>query len=112
MDAVKPINLALRFLLEICAVVAVGYSGFHTGHGTLTKLVLGLGGPVLVIVLWGAFAAPKVAVSLPEPVRFALGLVILLAAAIALVDAGQSVLGIVFGIVIIVNDLLLATWHQ
>ena len=112
MDAVKSLNLALRFLLEVCAVMAVGYWGFRTGHGTLAKLILGLGGPVLVIVVWGTFVAPKAAVSIPEPVRFVLGLVILLAAAIALIAAGPQVLGIVFGILIIVNAVLLATWHQ
>src|SRR5947209_8303659 len=112
MDTVKLLNLALRFLLEVCAVAAVGYWGFHTGQGTLAKLVLGLGGSLLVIVVWAAFVAPKAAVSLPQAMRFLLGLVVLLAAATALVAAGQSTLGIVFAILIVINAVLLALWHQ
>jgi Protein of unknown function (DUF2568) len=112
MDVAKSINLALRFLLELCAVGAVGYWGFNTGHGTLAALVLGIGSPVLLILVWGAFIAPKAAVSLLEASRFVLGLVVLLVAAIALIAAGATVLGTVFGIVIIVNAVLLAVWKQ
>jgi hypothetical protein len=64
------------------------------------------------MVLWGIFVAPKAVVSLPEPVRLVLGLVILIAAAIALVAAGQSMLGLLLGIVIITNAVLIALWHQ
>jgi Protein of unknown function (DUF2568) len=74
--------------------------------------VLGLGAPLLVIVVWGAFVAPKAAVSLREPVRFVLGLIILVAAAVAVVAAGESILGLVFGIVLILNAVLVVLWHQ
>jgi hypothetical protein len=31
---VQSLNLAVRFLLEICALTALGYWGFKTGNGT------------------------------------------------------------------------------
>lgn len=37
MTIIKPTNLALRFFLEIAALVAVGYWGFQTGSNTLEK---------------------------------------------------------------------------
>jgi len=33
MDALKLVNLAIRFLLELCVLVAVGFWGFKTGSG-------------------------------------------------------------------------------
>ena len=39
-----PLNLALRFLLEIAALVAIGYWGFSQ-HAGIWRFVMGLGGP-------------------------------------------------------------------
>ena len=58
-----PLNLALRFLLEVAALVAIGYWGFsqHTG---IWRFIIGLGGPVIAAVMWGTFAVPD------DPSRF------------------------------------------
>ena len=58
LEGVKIANLALRFLLEVCALVALGYWGFKTGGSLITKLALGIGAPLLAAVLWGTFVAP------------------------------------------------------
>ena len=58
MDIVKGLLLGVRFGLELAALVALGYWGFTTG-GTLTRIVLGLGAPLLAAVLWGLFVSPK-----------------------------------------------------
>ena len=55
-------NLAVRFLLELGALGAVGYWGAHTGNTTLTKIVLGAGLPLALAVVWGTFVAPKAGV--------------------------------------------------
>ena len=67
-------NLALRFLLELCALVALGYWGFHTDRGMGLKLVLGIGAPLLAAVIWGTFVAPKASVQLPGALREGLAL--------------------------------------
>jgi Protein of unknown function (DUF2568) len=57
MELIKGANLALRFLLELCALGALGYSGFKAGNTTIAKIALGVGVPlvaaiVTVVVLW------------------------------------------------------------
>src|SRR5215211_3227281 len=46
-ESVKFVNLALRFLLELCALVALGYWSFKGGGGPIMKLALGIGAPLL-----------------------------------------------------------------
>jgi hypothetical protein len=41
--SIKNANLALRFLLELCALAALGYWGFQTGRGPVMSAVLGIG---------------------------------------------------------------------
>ena len=108
----KSINLAVRFLLELAALVALGYWGFRTGQGALMKIVLGLGAPLLVAVLWGAFVAPKAARRLADPARLALEVAIFAAATLALVAAGLTTLARVFAVVVVVNLSLMFAWGQ
>ena len=51
-------NLTVAFLLELCALAALGYWGLRTASGPATKAALGIGAPLLAAVLWGLFAAP------------------------------------------------------
>lgn len=112
MELVKNINLALRFLLELCMLIAFGYWGFRIGSTLPTKIGLGIGVPIVVIVIWGAFVAPNAAVHLSEPIPLILGLLILLLAAAALIMAGQRTVGIVFGVIVILNAVLMLVWRQ
>ena len=83
------INVTLRFVLELCALGALGYWGFTTGSGTLGKVLLGLGAPILAAVLWGMFVAPKAAHPLHDPAKLLVELVVFGAAAAGLYAAGQ-----------------------
>jgi hypothetical protein len=53
LELIKGANLALRFLLELCALGALGYWGFKTGNGTLAKRGFGVGAPLVAAVVWG-----------------------------------------------------------
>ena len=55
--AYHPINLALRFLLELAALGAVGFYGWKLTGGPL-RFVAAIGLPLIVAVVWGAFAVP------------------------------------------------------
>lgn len=66
---VKTLNIGLRFLLELCLLVIFGYWGFNVGHNLLAKLLLGLGAPILVGIIWGVFLAPKSSMRLDMPGR-------------------------------------------
>ena len=104
-----PLNLALRFLLEIAALVAIGYWGFgqHTG---IWRFVMGLGGPLLAAVLWGTFAVPddpsrsgKAPVPVPGILRLVLELALFGFAAWALYDTGSPVLAFVLAIITVIH---------
>ena len=51
----NPVNLALRFVLEITALVIAGYWGFYFHEGFMGYLV-GIGTPLLMGTVWGVFA--------------------------------------------------------
>jgi hypothetical protein len=50
--------LAVRFALEIAALVALGYWGFD-GHDGVLSVVLGVGAPLVAAVTWGTFVSPS-----------------------------------------------------
>jgi hypothetical protein len=112
MEIIKLANLALSFLLELCALAALGYWGYHTGQSTPAKLGLAIGAPLLMAVFWGAFLAPKAAVPLAEPLKLALKLVVFGLAVAALAAAGPRTLAGIFAVAVIVNLGLAAIWRQ
>ncbi|MDI3342066.1 MAG: YrdB family protein [Sphaerobacter sp.] len=112
MAIVQAANLALRFLLELCALAALAYWGFHTGEGTLARIALGIGAALLAAVIWGTFVAPNAAVAVGSPVRLALELLVFGAAVAGLLTAGRPSLGIALGVVYIINRVLMAIWGQ
>jgi Protein of unknown function (DUF2568) len=57
-NILKVANLALSFFLEFCMLVGFAYWGFKTGSSLMAQLFLGIGVPLVVIVVWGVFLAP------------------------------------------------------
>lgn len=112
MDALKMLNLGVRFLLELCMLTAVGYWGFKTQSGWLMKILLGIGLPVLIAILWGTFLAPKATHPLRGASFLTLELILFSAGAIALFASGKPTLGWVYAIVLIANKILLYVWKQ
>ncbi len=53
-----PINLLLRFLLEMTALLVLGIWGWKFGQGPF-RFVLGFGFPILTAAIWGIFAVPN-----------------------------------------------------
>ena len=95
MDALKTSNLALRFLLEIAALVAVGYWGWKSAEGP-ARWVLAIGAVAAVVAIWTLFVSPNPTIVLAMPIRLAIELVVWAAAAAALYVTGQRALGIAF----------------
>ena len=112
MAAIKAVNAAVRFLLELCALGALGYWGFRTGSATAVKIALGIGTPVVAAVLWMIFGAPGAPRQLHGPWHLALEVLILGGAALALYAAGKHVLALTFAAVIVVNEILLYSLRQ
>lgn len=106
-----PINLAVRFLLELAALAAYGYWGWQVGSGP-TRFLLALGLPVLAALLWGLFAVPgdqvrsgKAPVLVPGIARLALEIAIFAGAVLALYAAGAHVAAFIFGAILLVQHL-------
>jgi hypothetical protein len=111
-EIVKTANLGLRFLLELCALAALGYWGFRTGQGLPAKLGLGVGAPLLAAVIWGVFVAPKAPVRVPTAVWLLLQLAIFGAAVAGLFAAGHPRLAWALGVAVAINGLLMYAWGQ
>ncbi len=103
----KPINLGLRFLLELAMLAAFAFWGFHTGAQPLAKILLGVGVPLLVAVIWGALLAPRSSRRLQDPAYSILVYFLFGLAALGLVIAGQVVLAVILAVVFVANDVML-----
>jgi hypothetical protein len=112
MDVLKAINVAVRFLLELCMLAAVGYWGFKTQSGWGMKLMLGIGLPLLIAVIWGLFVAPKAIYPLHGIPHLVLALILLGSGAVALFASGNPTPGWVYTIILIINQVLLMLWKQ
>lgn len=99
--------LIIRFLLELCLLIALGYWGFQLDAGWFTRIVAGLGAPLFAAVLWGLFVAPKAPRLLSEPWRFGLEIILFGLGAGALWLADRPALGAALIIVFLINRLLL-----
>lgn len=105
----NPINLAVRFLLELAALASLAYWGW-TQHTGLTRFLLAVGLPLLGAVLWGVFAVPGdrsrsggAPVPVPGVVRLLLELLLFGFAAWCLFDAGLVLLANVFSIIVLIH---------
>ena len=109
--ALKAVNLALRFILELCALAALVYWGFHTSQTTLIKLLLGIGLPLLAAFAWGTFRVPndpgKAPVVVPGKLRLLLELAFWVAAVASLAASGQVRLAWIFGLAVVLNNALM-----
>ena len=100
MKALQGANFAVRFL-GFGALAIAGYWGYVSdgvGRG-----VLAIGAPLLVATAWGLFVSPKAKVDVPRPVRFAIELTILGAAAAALASTGHETLAVVFAALAVIS---------
>jgi hypothetical protein len=112
LELIKGANLALRFLLELCALGALGYWGFKAGNTTIAKIALGISVPLVAAVVWGAFVSPRASVQLPGLVVMVLQVLVFGSAAAALVATGHRPLALVFVVIVVINALLMYVWGQ
>ena len=105
----NPINLAVRFILEMTGLVALGWWGWNQGEGVL-RFMLALGIPFLAAVIWGTFAVPddpsrsgEARVPVPGIVRLVLELAFFIAATLSLFAVGVTTLGWIYGIAVLIH---------
>ena len=107
-----PVNLGLRFALEMTALLALGVRGSRQGEGVLS-VVMALGVPILAAVLWGTFAVPddpsrsgRAPVPVAGIIRLVYEIVFFSFAAWALLSIGSATLSLAFSVTVIVHYVL------
>jgi Protein of unknown function (DUF2568) len=104
-----PMNLAVRFFLEVAALAAMGFWGWNQGVGVL-RFVLALGIPLIAAVVWGTFAVPhdpsrsgQAPIPVPGMLRLALEMLFFACALWALSNSGATTPSWILGSVILVH---------
>jgi hypothetical protein len=105
-----PINLALRFLLELIALGVTAYWGWQRGGEGPSRFVLGLAVPLIAALIWGTFRVPNDPGAAPVPIpglaRLALELAFFGFAAWALHDLGLEQWGWALSVIVIIHYLI------
>jgi hypothetical protein len=101
------VNDGVRFLLELGALAAIAYWGWRTGSSTASRLLLAVGGVVLVAVVWGVFRSESDAVvEVSTGVRIVIEVAVFAAATAAIAAVGRVGLAIAFAVVAGINEIL------
>jgi hypothetical protein len=100
------LNDLVRFLLEIFAIVTLGIFGFTAFELPWPGVALGIGLPLLALVLWGLFRSPRAVFRVDPFVKALVEIAVFSAAAIAWWIMGQPVVAIVFAVVSAVSGII------
>jgi hypothetical protein len=103
----RGLNLAIAFLIEIAALAAFCWWGFTLSSPLWTRVIAGIGAPVVVAIVWGLFAAPRARFTLGFGPTMAVKFVVFALATAALITGGAVVLGILFAVIVVVNTVLI-----
>lgn len=108
----KQANLVLALLLELGVLAALADWGFAMGSTMPMKIGLGVGAPVVAIIVWAIWGAPRSGHRLQGISYWLLRLVFDAAGAAALYVVGQRTLSAVFALAAVLNCLLGYVWEQ
>jgi hypothetical protein len=107
-----PINLGLRFLLELVALITAGMWGWNQGNDFL-RYVYAAGFPILLAAMWGAFnvlndpsRSGKAPVQVAGWIRLILELAFFSFACWALYDMKYQTIYQVFGAIVLIHYIL------
>lgn len=104
---IQALNSGLRFLLELCALAAIGYGGWHLTEGPVLRWVVAVALVVIAAFAWGAFrlsgdGGPPLVETLPQ-LRLLLEAIVFGGAAALLWNADQGRLALIFAAVIVIH---------
>jgi hypothetical protein len=111
-DVVRQANLALRFVLELAALAALGYWGATVGKGRLVRVGLAVGAPIVAAIGWVLFVAPNATFDVGPVARFVVELLVFGAATAGLAVRKRRGLALLLAGSYAVNRVLMAVWDQ
>jgi hypothetical protein len=88
----RALNLTLRFVLELCALAALAYGGWHVPGPVWSRILLAVAFPLVAAVIWGRWVAPKASHPMPDPQRLIPEWVVFGGATIALAVTAHPIL--------------------
>jgi hypothetical protein len=107
-----PINLAIRFILEMSALVSLGMWGWKQSDGWL-RYVLAIGIPIILAAIWGTFAVPNdpsrsgsAPIVTLGVIRLAIELGFFALATWSLYDMGYNKVSLAFGIIVVLHYII------
>lgn len=106
-SALSPFQAALRFAIELTALVCWAISGWRVAEGALAW-ILAIALPLVAATLWGTFRAPddhsangQAPIAVPGAVRLCLELDVLLGAALVTALVWSVPVGVALAIVVV-----------
>ena len=106
MEALKALNLAIRFFVVELGALAAAASWGWEATSSAGRWYLAVLAPALVIAVWGLFISPKARIQVSKQAALAIELVLLGLVAVGLAAAGPVWLGIAYGAVALVSGLV------
>ena len=107
----RAVNLGLRFLLELCALAALAYGGWHVTGPLWLRIVTAVALPLVAALVWGRWVAPRASQPLPDPLRLIPEWLVFGGAAVALAATGHPLLAVVLAVLAAANRLALHLLH-
>ncbi len=107
-----PINLAIRFLLEITALLVIGIWGWKLSDSWI-RFFLAIVFPTIIAAIWGTFAVPNdpsrsgaAPIVVHGIVRLAIELGIFALTTWTLYDLGTTILSWIFGVIVVIHYII------
>lgn len=107
-----PINLTLRFLLEISALIAIGVWAWHLSESPI-RFISAFGLPIIFAAIWGIFAVPndpsrsgKAPIIVPGLLRLIIELGVFAFAAWTVFDMGNTILSLIFVALVLIHYII------
>lgn len=103
----RAFHLLLRFVLELCALAALGYAGWQVSAPGWVRLLLAVALPLAAAVIWGQWVAPRARHPVPDPLRLVPEWVVFGGATVALVATRHPLLAVALALAAAGNRLAL-----
>lgn len=110
MMLLQNINIALRFLIEVSIVFLIGYWGFNFSNQLIIKFLLGIALPMLLMIFWGLFVAPKAPYLVTPFLKGGIEIVTIGMGILAMYHTSYHEYTIMYSIVAYVNLLFIYIW--
>ncbi|MEU9360169.1 YrdB family protein [Streptomyces sp. NPDC048301] len=112
LSSLKAFNLLVMFLLELSVYAAVALWGWTASGRLPLKLLLGVGAPVALVVVWALFGAPRASYAVHGGGRVLLEALWFGSGAAALAASGRQGWAAAFAGIFLVNAALRILWDQ